>query len=98
MILLTKPGSGDASRKLVAKAGGGCPPEGMAGRLILHVRALISPSFDPVGLCLKLEPRGRVNVVSLMAESRERHWGGGYLPPCSHCPLSFRICFACVPS
>lgn len=47
---LTRPGSGEARRKQVDEAGGDCPPEGAARRSLLHVRALMSPSLEPVGI------------------------------------------------
>lgn len=92
-------GGQQGSRNGVDEAGGGCPPEWVAGRSLLHVRGLISSSFKQStrGFCLELEPSGKVNVVSLVAGNREKHLGAACLPAPSFL-LFFRICSACLPS
>lgn len=86
--MLTKPGSGEASRKRVDEAGGGRPPAGVAGRWPLHLRALLSPSLELVGLYLEFMSRAGVNVISLMVRNRERLFGVGGCLPVSSLPLS----------
>lgn len=80
------------------EAGGGCPPEWVAGRSLLHVRGLISSSCkqSTPGLCLELEPGGKVNVGSLMARNREKHLGATCLPAPSFL-LFLRICLPASP-
>lgn len=57
------------------EAGGGHPPAGVAGRWPLHLRALLSPSLELVGLYLEFMSRAGVNVISLMVRNRERLLG-----------------------
>lgn len=49
---------------------GAGPPAGVAGRWPLHVRALLSPSLECVGLYLEFTSRGGVDVISLIGTGR----------------------------
>lgn len=77
------------SRKGVDEAGGGCPPERVAGRSLLQVRVLISLLALP-----GIRTQGESECGLLMTGNRERRLRSTCLPALSF-PL--RICSACLP-